>query len=210
MYSLASYVDDSLTKKEQIQWMAKTARQRLPDHSYSAKMFDFVLASYNSGKTWEKVRDDLYQKYQVNQEDGYNITAKNLYCNGCFASGINFAASLVSLFYGEGNLVETIKIATLAGWDSDNPAATWGGLIGFMIGKAGVEKAFGRKFSDKFNIHRTRGNFPNNGIDTFIQMAARGVTIVDRVVLTNMGGRVDLKNGVWHIPDAGVVIASGN
>jgi len=210
MYSLASYVDDSLTKREQIYWMANTARQRLPDHSYSAKMFDFVLASYNSGKTWEKVRDDLYQKYQVNQEDGYNITAKNLYCNGCFASGINFAASLVSLFYGEGNLVETIKIATLAGWDSDNPAATWGGLIGFMIGKAGVEKAFGRKFSDKFNIHRTRGNFPNNGIDTFIQMAARGVTIVDRVVLTNMGGRVDLKNGVWHIPDAGVVIASGN
>ena len=21
------------------------------------------------------------------------------------------------------------------GWDSDNPTATWGGLIGFMIGK---------------------------------------------------------------------------
>jgi len=210
MYSLASYVDDSLPKKEQVQWMAKTARQRLPDHSYSAKMFDFVSASYNSGTKWEKVRDDLYQKYQVNQEDGYDITAKNLYCNGCFASGINFAASLVSLFYGEGNLIETIKIATLAGWDSDNPAATWGGLLGFMLGKAGIEKAFDRKFSDKFNIHRTRGNFPNNGIDTFTQMAARGVSIVDRIVITEMGGRVDLKNGSWHIPDAGVVIGSGN
>ena len=28
------------------------------------------------------------------------------------------------------------------GWDSDNPTATWGGLIGFMIVFEGVEKAF--------------------------------------------------------------------
>ena len=30
-----------------------------------------------------------------------------------------------------GTLKETIKIATLSGWDSDNPASTWGGLLGF-------------------------------------------------------------------------------
>ena len=87
--------------------------------------------------------------------------SRNLYCNGCFAAGINFAASIVSLLYGEGDLVETIKIGALAGWDSDNPTATWGGLIGFMLGKEGIEKAFNRKFADKFNIHRTRQNFPN-------------------------------------------------
>ena len=33
------------------------------------------------------------------------------------------------------------------GWDSDNPTATWGGLIGFMIGQDEVEKAFDREFS---------------------------------------------------------------
>ena len=210
MYSLASYVDSSLPIKEQIQWMANTARQRLPNHSYSAKMFDFVKTRYHSGALWESVRDDLYQKYQVNQEDGYDITEKKLYCNGCFASGINFAASIVSLYYGEGSLVETIKIATLTGWDSDNPAATWGGLLGFMVGKAGVEKAFNRKFANKFNIHRTRGNFPNNGIDNFTQMAERGVAIIDRVVVAEMGGRIDLKNDVWHIPNAGIVIEPGH
>ena len=190
--------------------MANTARQRLPNHSYSAKMFDFVKTRYHSGALWESVRDDLYQKYQVNQEDGYDITEKKLYCNGCFASGINFAASIVSLYYGEGSLVETIKIATLTGWDSDNPAATWGGLLGFMVGKAGVEKAFNRKFANKFNIHRTRGNFPNNGIDNFTQMAERGVAIIDRVVVAEMGGRIDLKNDVWHIPNAGIVIEPGH
>ena len=29
------------------------------------------------------------------------------------------------------------------------------------------EKEFDMKFSNKFNIHRTRKNFPNYGIDTF-------------------------------------------
>ena len=205
MYSLASLVDDTLPMKEQIQWMANTARKQLPNHSYTAKMFDFVLARYHSGDTWEKVRDDLYQKYQVNQEDGYDITAKNIYCNGCFASGINFAASIVSLLYGEGNLVETIKIAVLSGWDSDNPAATWGGLLGFMAGKSGVEQAFNRKFADKFNIHRTRGNFLNNGIDNFNQMAERGVSIVDRVVIDEMGGSLDTIDNVWRIPSKGTL-----
>ena len=86
------------------------------------------------------------------------------------------------------------------GWDSDNPTATWGGLIGFMIGKKGIENAFGRKFSNKFNIHRTRQNFPNNGIDTFDEMANKGVAIVDRAVLEKMGGKIDTQTNSWLIP----------
>ena len=127
------------------------------------------------------------------------MTSKNLYCNGCYAAGINFAASLVSLFYGEGDLKETIKIGALAGWDSDNPTATWGGLLGFILGKEGVEKAFGRKFSDKFHIHRTRVGFPNEGIDTFGSMAQKGLWIIDRVVQEELKGGIDLSSNSWYI-----------
>ena len=200
MYSLASDVDISLSKKEQIAWMADQAREHLPDDSYSAKMYDFVKRKYNENVPWEQARDDVYERYQVNQEDGYTITSKNIFCNGCFAAGINFGASIVSLLYGEGDLKETIKIGALAGWDSDNPTATWGGLLGFMLGKEGVEAAFGRTFSDKFNIHRTRVNFPNDGLDTFDEMAKKGIYIIDRVVQEEMGGGVDLKKDVWYIP----------
>ena len=98
-------------------------------------MYEFVKSKYTEGIPWEQARDSVYTRYQLNQADGYDMTSRNLYCNACFAAGINFAASLVSLFYGEGDLVETIKIGTLCGWDADNPTATWGGLIGFMIGK---------------------------------------------------------------------------
>ncbi len=200
MYSLACAVDENLTMKEKTQWMAGQARQRLPGSSYAAKMYDFVKRRYDSGATWEATRDSLHEKYQVRQEDGYEWATKDEACNGCFAAGINFGASLVSLFYGEGDLKETIKIGALAGWDSDNPTATWGGLLGFMLGKTGVEQAFGREFPSKFNIHRTRTGFPNDGLDTFDGMARKGIFIIDRAVQEQMGGGVDLKNGLWHIP----------
>lgn len=200
MYSLASYVDENLSMKEKIFWMADEARKVLPNNSYSAKMFDFVKEKHKNNIPWEQTRDALYERYQVQQKDGYNITSQNLYCNGCFAAGINFGASIISLLYGEGDLKETIKIGVLAGWDSDNPTATWGGLLGFMLGKNGVENAFKRKFSNQFNIHRTRINFSNNGIYTFEEMAQTGVLIVDRVVKEEMNGDVDLENDVWKIP----------
>jgi len=209
IYSLASFVDENKSMKENIIWMADQASKRLPKDSYSAKMYQFVKSRYNANIPWEQTRDEIYQRYQVEQADGYNITSKDLYCNGCFAAGINFASSLVSLFYGEGDIKETIKIGVLAGWDSDNPTATWGGLLGFMIGKDGVEKAFNRKFAEKYNIHRTRQNFPNNGMDTFSKMAERGVFIIDRVVQEEMNGGVDLKRNFWYIPDVGLNIIPG-
>ena len=200
MHSLASKVDTSFSIDKQILWMANKASKVLADSSYASLMFDFVKEKYDSGIDWEQTRDSIYNRYQLNQKDGYDITSQNLYCNGCFAAGINFAASLVSLFYGEGDIVKTIKIGTLAGWDSDNPTATWGGLLGFMIGKDGIEKAFNRKFSNRFNIHRTRQNFPNNGIDSFENMAEMGLSIIDRVVENEMKGTVDLKKNIWIIP----------
>ena len=206
MYALASRVEESLPLKERIFWMADEARQRLPNDSYSAKMYDFVKSQYQSGATWEAARDALHEKYQVRQEDGYDWATKDTVCNGCFAAGINFGASIISLLYGEGDIRETIKISALAGWDSDNLTATWGGLLGFMIGKSGVEQAFGRPFAEKFNIHRTRVGFPDNGMDTFYNMAQKGVFIVDRVVQEEMGGGVDLQEGVWYVPVGGAPV----
>ena len=209
MYSLASYIDENKAIKDNIIWMADYARKRLPDTSYAARMFDYVKNSYDANIAWEQVRDNIYTKYQVNQEDGYSLTSKELYCNACFAAGINYAASIVSLLYGQGDIIETIKIGTLAGWDSDNPTSTWGGLLGFMIGKDGVEKAFGKQFSSRYNIHRTRNGFDNNGIDTFDHMAEVGVYIVDRVVQDHMGGGIDLEKDIWYVPDEGFEITVG-
>ena len=199
MYSLAANSDPNLSIKENLLIIAEKSRDQLPNDSYASKMYDFVKKQYDDGLPWETIRDSVYVRYQVEEKDGYNITSRNLKCNGCFAAGINFAASLVSLFAGEGDLKETIKLGSLMGWDSDNPTATWGGLIGFMIGKDGVEKAFDRSFSEKYNIHRTRQNFPN-GVDNFSNMAKLGVYITDRVIQDELGGGIDLNKNIWYVP----------
>ena len=200
MYSNASNTKNLKSIKEKMIWLANKSRSNLNNDLYPSKMYDYVKGLYDSGIKWEQTRDSIYYRYQVNQKDEYNITSKNLYCNGCYAAGINFASSLVSLFYGEGDLKETIKIGTLAGWDSDNPTSTWGGLIGFIIGKEMIEKEFNMKLSNKFNIHRTRKNFPNDGIDTFENMANNGIKIVEKVVLEELNGKIDSENKLWLIP----------
>lgn len=194
MHSLAATVDPTASKRDQAHELASLARNYLPDESTTAKMYDFVKGRYEAGVPWEEARDDVYQRYQVDQEDGYDKAPRNP-----VASGINFAASMVSLFYGEGDYQETVKIAVLAGWDSDNPAATWGGLLGFLYGKQGIEEAFGQQFSERYHIHRTRRGFPAfAGIDAFPDMAAVGVEIVDRMVTDEIEGT--MRDDNWVIP----------
>ncbi|MBY6212807.1 ADP-ribosylglycohydrolase family protein [Microbulbifer agarilyticus] len=199
MHALASGIDSTLPVKPQLFAIAERARQQLPLGSYSADMYDFVQEQYQQKVPWEKVRDRLHKKYQINGEAGYDLSTRNLYCNGCFAAGINFGASLISLFYGEGDYRKTVKLAVLMGWDSDNPAATWGGLLGFIYGHEKLTKWFG-PLSDEFDIHRTRGGFANSGKDTFSDMARVGVSIVDRVVKDQLGGSIDTKSDYWHTP----------
>ena len=200
MHSLATYPNKFNSTKQKVQWMAAKARENLPNSSYAAKMYDFVLEHYHKNTQWEKTRDLLHEKYQINQDDNYFWSTKDESCNGCFAAGINFGASIISLLYGEGDIKETIKIAVLSGWDSDNPAATWGGLLGFMIGKKEIIEVFEIEFSDQFNIHRTRKGFENGGIDTFKNMADKGLSIIDLVVTSELNGFVDNKNQKWKIP----------
>lgn len=182
--------------------IAAQARKTLPANQYPAKMYDFVLAQFQAGVPWETARDALYRRYQLEQQDGYELSAKQLYCNGCFAAGINFAASLLSYFYGAGDMQDTLKIAVLAGWDSDNPAATWGGLYGLMLGADQVEQLFGQKLSRRFDIHRTRKGFANNGLTDFGTMAAQGIAVTDKVVSQLMRGKHSADGQCWLIPSS--------
>ena len=198
MHSLASTINQNKPLDEELIRISELASRTLDKDSYSFKMYEYVKKKFESGIKWEQTRDSIYKRYQVDQMDGYDITSRNLYCNGCFASGINFASSLVSLFYGRGDFKETIKIGTLSGWDSDNPTSTWGGLLGFIYGKDHIEEIFNKSLSNKYNIHRTRQNFENNGIDNFKNMSKKGLSIIDNVV-QQTGGFIGSDENSWYI-----------
>lgn len=194
MHSLVALADPSLSRKEQVMWMAQEARKRVPDWSYIADMYDFVKAHYDGNtdkNNWEATRDEVYERYQVQGTAGYEYKYP-------WDAGINFAASIVSLLYGEGDYKKTVRIGTLAGWDSDNPTATWGGLLGLLYGYEGLQEHFDKTdFSDDYLIARTRYNFPE-APDNFMDMATRGLEIIDGVVEQGMGGNI--VDGNWVIP----------
>ncbi|MBL7214797.1 MAG: ADP-ribosylglycohydrolase family protein [Phycisphaerae bacterium] len=205
MHSLASYVDPEMNMQDRVFWLAEQARKRIPEQSYAASMYDFVKDDYRKNpdkEDWERTRDALYEKYQLNGEGGYMYKSAT-------DAGINYGASIVSLFYGRGDYKRTIRIGALCGWDSDNPTSTWGGLLGFMLARESLEKAFpDNKLSNCYKISRTRSNFPDRtpdqiGEDTFQLMAQRAVHIIDRVVIEQIGGGVDLQEDLWYIPNPG-------
>ncbi len=199
MYSLAVNVnvDKSKLLKEQVIWIASQARKRIPDWSYIADMYDFVKSEYDKNpdkENWEATRDKVYERYQAKSTAGYMYKYP-------WDSGINFAASIVSLLYGEGDYKKTVRIGTLCGWDSDNPTATWGGLLGLLYGHKGLEKHFDKyDFSDKYWIERSRFNLPIP-TDTFTDMAERGLGIIDKVVVDAMEGKIS--GNSWIIPVTG-------
>jgi hypothetical protein len=119
---------------EQVFWLPEQARTQIPDESYIAGMYDWVLSKYQQSpdkNDWEKTRDAFYFRYVEGGADGYKYT-------NWYDSGSNFGLSMISLMYGEGDLPRTVQIGSLAGMDSDNPTATWGGLLGFLYGYEGV------------------------------------------------------------------------
>jgi hypothetical protein len=205
MHSLASTAVDQISDEngdgdpydEQVFWLANQARSQTPEDSYIAGMYDWVLAEYNNNadkENWEATRDAFYDVYVEGGADGYRYS-------NWWDSGSNFGLSMISLMYGEGDLPRTVQIGSLAGMDSDNPTATWGGLLGFLYGYDGVQQAYDKdNFNDVYWIGRTRVNFSPDW-DTFSAMAERGVGIVDRVIVNEMGGSI--KGDYWHIPKLG-------
>ena len=205
MHSLAPYAIQNISDEngdedpydEQVFWLAAQARAQISDEAYIAGMYDWVLNEYHNTPDkddWESTRDAFYGTYVEGGADGYQYT-------NWWDAGSNFGLSMISLMYGEGDLPRTIQIGTLAGMDSDNPTATWGGLLGFLYGYERVQQAFNYyDFPDGYWIGRTRVNFPT-GLDDFTSMAARGVEIVDHVVTKQMGGSI--RGDSWIIPKSG-------
>lgn len=192
LYSLAPIVDKSLSGEEQVLWLIDEALRYFPDTSKAIDMVRFVREDYLSNpdkNDWERTRDRLYERYH--RDAGQN----GFVYRGEFESTVNFGVGIVALLYGQGNIPRTIQIGTLGGWDSDNPTATMGGLLGLMHGAAAVEQQFGRALSDRFQISRTRDGLPDylpgDGAaeDTFTLMADRMIPMVNRAV-TAGGGRV--------------------
>ncbi len=211
LYSLAAIMDRQLSARDQALWLVSEAGSFIPETSKSADIIDFVMQDYlaNPDKDdWESTRDKMYVRYQGNDSDyGYRY-------QGWTESAINLGVSVLCLLYGELDYKKTVRIGTLAGWDSDNPTASIGGLLGLYYGyNVLITDVFPQhgSFSDRYHVSHKRDALPDycpadpGAEDTFAGMVDRMLPVIDRAV-QEAGG--SLGENSWTIPpytDSGVV-----
>lgn len=184
-----------------IEQLVEDALVYIPGTSKAADIIGLVLDDYRANpdpKDWERTRDLLAQTFQTDAAiNGYRYLHWT-------ESSVNFGAAIVCLLYGQGDLRETIRIGTLTGWDSDNPTASMGGLVGLMLGADGVRASFpADDLSDRYWISRTRDAMPDylpsdpEAEDLFSALSARMLARVDDTVRMNAG----IANATgWLIP----------
>ncbi len=204
LYSEAVATDPASPMPERIMLAMERARAVIPNTSKSADIYDYVLTDFLDNpdiNDWERTRDRIYVRYYARLPDAYHgfpsPASLGFKFRNWTASDVNFATALMALLYGEGDFKRTLQIATLSGWDSDNPTATMGALIGLMQGTAAINAAFPAvTLSDRFDIDRTRDNMPDylpadpQAQDTFTLLANRMLPLVEREVIA-AGGLVD-------------------
>jgi hypothetical protein len=203
LYSLAALVDTTMSGREQVLWLVNEARRYLPATSKAIDIIDFVREDYLSNPDiddWESTRDKIYDRYHLNAAaNGFRYTT-------WYESSVNLATAVMCLLYGEMDMRRTVRIGSLSGWDSDNPTATMGGLVGLVLSYDKLVSQFPEQatFSDRYNINRTRTNMPdylpndNSAEDTFIDLVERMLQIIDLAV-EEAGGIVSANE--WILPE---------
>ncbi len=95
------------------------------------------------------------------------------------------AATVASLLYGKGDLVETLIHAFNFGWDADNNAATAATVVGVIKGRHWIRQQ-GWKIKDVYR-NTTRQGMPED--ETIAGFGDRIVEIAGRVITENGGER---------------------
>ncbi len=111
-----------------------------------------------------------------------------------WAAKVNFASTIMALLYGQGDLMDTLTIACLAGWDADNNATTASGLLGLIQGYDALPEPF-RTATDLYFNEDVTGDLPE--YQTVPEIAARTQALAESVIL-QAGGAV--RDGQYVIP----------
>jgi ADP-ribosylglycohydrolase len=111
-----------------------------------------------------------------------------------WASRVNFASTVMALLYGDGDLLQTLAIAVLAGWDADNNGTTSAGLLGLIQGYQHLPDSI-RTATDVYFNEDVTGNMPET--QAVSEIAARTQALAEAVV-RQAEGRV--KAGIYVIP----------
>ncbi len=174
--------------------LLKIGMSKLPDDSPYLTAFKDLVKWSKENDDWKVTRQLIHDKY-FNEVGGFKIPYP---VGGAVINGLN---GVMALLYGDGDFTKTVGIATTSGYDCDNQAATFGGLLGVINGGTSIPDKFTKelpsrgKWEKPFNdtyINYSRDNLPNfNKISDIVN---RLVAIAEIAILEN-GGSISNENG---------------
>jgi ADP-ribosylglycohydrolase len=166
MYSLAFFESD-------VQTLVHTARSHIGPQSEIGLISGQVLEWHGQfPDDWRETRRRIRATYDTDAS--------------WTASRVNFAATIMALLYGDGDFLDTLALACLAGWDADNNATTSAGLLGLVLGYDGLPPAV-RNASNVYYNEDVTGDMPR--FQTIEQIAARTQALAEAAV-RHAGGTV--------------------
>ncbi len=107
---------------------------------------------------------------------------------------LNTASTIAALLYGQGDLVETLRIAFNFGWDADNNAATSGTIIGVIKGYRWIMSQ-GWQIVDRYR-NTTRDDMPMD--ETITSFADRLIDLAGMVIIEKGGRRENVDGKIIY------------
>ena len=174
------------------------AVEAVPDEGPFAEGIRDVVKWHSEHDDWRETRQRIHDRYYAYKKGSYEAPVSVV------SSLANGLTGVMAVLYGEGDYMKTVGIATSAGYDCDNQAATAGGLIGVLnglsgMGEAAVEQtmslpAFGRwdkPFNDQYvNISRDEIK-----LRTPISEIVERIAAVAKAAILENGGRMEVRDG---------------
>jgi ADP-ribosylglycohydrolase len=184
--------------------LVQMALDAIPTDSPFAEGMNDVVMWHKKNDDWRETRKKIHEKYYRYKNGSYEAPVSVV------SSLNNGLCGIMAILYGEGDFIKSVSIATTAGYDCDNQAATVGGLIGVINGTKCIPEKFTKSiadFDEPFNdlyINYTRDHLP---IATPIsEIVDRIAEISEKAILDN-GGRVEVvRNNAPSIANKEVIL----
>ncbi|MDE0104559.1 MAG: ADP-ribosylglycohydrolase family protein [Bryobacterales bacterium] len=178
--------------------LVATAVEAVPDEGPLAEGIRDVVRWHSQHEDWRDTRKRIHDKYYAYRKGTYEAPVSVV------SSLVNGLTGVMAVLYGEGDYMKTVGIATLAGYDCDNQAATTGGLIGVLNGLSGMgERAlrltrelpawttWDKPFNDQY-VNITRDEVR---LRTPIGEIVDRIAAVAKKAILEHGGRMEVRDG---------------
>ena len=194
--------------EDDIERLVELAADAVPSHGPFSEGLRDVINWHKQYDDWRVTRQLIHEKYWA-------------YAEGDFTAPVSIVSSLnngltgvMALLYGEGDYTRTVGIATSAGYDSDNQAATLGGLIGAMKGMRGLGDDVIQRMKTLDSQWEWETPFNNTYVNISrdeLRLRTPISEIVDRIVavaeqaIRENGGRMILRNDeVYYVVNSDI------